>query len=606
MRAARLRKRAAPPNSAAQCHDPCPPHIAGGPQKANPKVPGKCIRRWERPDAPSPFLRKTCMHPRVFPGYFPPLFSLVTRRFSPKLLSVFSSCDILIVGAGPAGLSCAIRLLQRDSSLRVWVLEKSAVPGAHLLSGAVLDPAPLRDLLSPEDYASLPLFPPVARQRFAYLTQRRALPLPFAPPPMSMRGQPLADAALLGRSLAAIATRLGAEIACSQPAVALDLSPCPDAPPVVLTGDPRTPEPVAASRAVVLAEGPAGTLATAAAKQFPALAPPTPQSYSLGIKRTYTLPPDAISSFPLSSVLHTFGHPLPSTTFGGGFLYRPTPTRLDVGFVTAIENGVSPRAAFLSFLSHPSIAPLLSNATPVSYGARLLPETGWHAIPETLSLGTSLYLAGDDAGLLDALTLKGIHLAVESGIAAADAILSGRPLLRSSLPSASALRRHRAYRPAFSRGLLPGIATAALLTLTRGLLPPSGDAASCRVSSLTPPPPSPPQNSKRETQTSPDPSLPLDLALSRLTPAPPSLPPHIALRDPALCLSCPTPCLSFCPASVYESRSPLRASASPSESSPPLLHPENCLHCRTCLVACPRSNILWTPPPSGPSYLPPS
>ncbi|MBR6022808.1 MAG: NAD(P)-binding protein, partial [Kiritimatiellae bacterium] len=210
-------------------------------------------------------------------------------------------CDVLVVGAGPAGLACAIRLLSRDPSLHVWVLEKAAAPGAHLLSGAVIAPAPLRALLSTDDFSALPLFPPVARQRFAYLTLKRALYLPFAPPPMSMRGQPLADAALLGKKLADIATRLGAEICCSQPAVALDLSPCPASPPVVLTGDPRTPEPVVASRAVVLAEGPAGTLAAAAAQKFPTLAPPSPQSCSLGIKRVYSLPPDALPAFPPSS-----------------------------------------------------------------------------------------------------------------------------------------------------------------------------------------------------------------------------------------------------------------------------------------------------------------
>ena len=501
-----------------------------------------------------------------------------------------NDCDLLIVGAGPAGLAAAIRARLRRPAARVFLLDKSPAPGAHLLSGAVIDPAPLRDLLPPDAFAALPLSPPVARDAFWYLTPRRRLPLPFVPPHMRPRGLPFVSLSALARALAAYAETIGVETYFSQPVESL-LWENDTVVGVHSRGDPIR------AAAVVLAEGPAGTLAVEAHARLPALRPPQPPLYSLGIKRLLSLPPTAPDRTGLA--LHTFGHPLPSRAYGGAFLYFPAPGLAAAGLVAALDSPtpLSPHHRFLQWLDHPAVAALLPSAVPLEYGARLVPETGWPAVPPTL-WQNGLGVIGDDAHLLDPMALKGVHLAVESGIALADHICTApdfaptAPLPPTALPSAAALRRVRNYRPPFARGLLPGIANAALLWLTRGHLPPG--TLPTRPDAATPPYPLPADLPAaaarlRTIQT----AIETDLAHAGLLPPPPAAPPHLALKDPAQCASCARdgipPCLLCCPAAVY------RLPDNPSPAFLPRLAPENCLHCRTCTIRCPHSNIAWLP-----------
>lgn len=503
--------------------------------------------------------------------------------------------DILVIGAGPAGLAAAIALRRAAPDLRVLVLEKAPAIGAHLLSGAIVDPAPFRRLLPDAAFDALHLADaPAARSSYHFLLPRRgALRLPYVPAPMRNRGLPILDLPALAASLAAYAESIGVEIVTAQAADEL-LFADGDAPDAIGI---RTAGEIVTARHIVLAEGPAGPLAAAARERHASLRSASPASHALAIREVFATPP---APRDLGRARHTFGAPLSPKTYGGGFLYRIAPDRLVAALAIALDapQPPAPYDLYAAWKRHPFVADLLCDATPLSYGARLIPEGGWPAIPDALQ-SANLTLLGDTASLVDPLALKGIHLAVEAAICAAgrivaalqdappDAPIHPAPLRRDDLPFAPSLRRIRNYRPAFRHGLLPGLASAGLAIATRGRLP----AGQQPLPGDLPPPRRPDQNIPPAHQA----ALEADLHRARLTSPPENAASHIQLIDPALCAGCPHPCLHFCPAAVY---APAAAQ--------PLLHPENCLHCHTCLRRCPLSNIRWTPPapPSGPDYRP--
>ena len=370
----------------------------------------------------------------------------------------------------------------------------------------------------------------------------------------------------------------------------------------------RTGGDLLTARHVLIAEGPGGPLAAAARERYPSLRPLEPPSHAIAFRQTYRLPQASAGRFE-PRAWHTFGAPLPTRTYGGGFLYRLAPDRIAAGLVVALDAPMPPApfSLFQQWLRHPFVAALLRDAEPESYGARLIPEGGWPAIPPFLQ-AANVTLLGDAASLLDPFALKGIHLGIEAALAAAERLaaaaadLSGNaaevplcppdPLRRSDLPFAARLRTYRNYRPAFARGLVPGVMGTGLAFLTRGCLPPGqghlpGDLPSAH---------------RPDTPSLPSHHAAIEAALARsgLAPPPPGAPSHIQVLDPGKCHGCPHPCLHFCPSATY---APAPAPAEPL-AAPPLLHPENCLHCHTCLLRCPRANLRWAPPapPAGPSY----
>ena len=489
--------------------------------------------------------------------------------------------DVLVVGAGPAGLACAIHLARRsERPLQIVVLEKSAHAGGHLLSGAVLRPDALERLLTPEEFASLPLGPVVVRDSFHALTPRGSFRLPFVPPKMRMKGLPLVSAAALGRALATIAADLGAEILFGQTADGL-----------VWDGDRvagvRCEDEILLAPATVLAEGPAGLLTRELFARHPESRGPNLQTHGLGLKEIVEVPADPSA---VGTVAHTFGFPLGLGIYGGGFIYRFDESRVALGLALALDYAdpaVHPHELFRAWKRHPFVQARIAGGRAIEYGARLVPEGGWHSLARFDAPGA--YVVGDAAGLVDTMELKGLHLAVESGMAAADAILRGGPLRREDVPSLDGLRRTANYRAAFRAGLAPGMAAAGAAWLTGGLLPwgrlaQRDERAALRPRAGSLPPRDAPDHGPLDL------GVDSDLFLAHLRIREGSE--HIEIRNPAPCREClaayAAPCTRFCPAAVYAA-----------EGDAIRIRADNCVQCRCCTLKCPFDNIRWDTPRHG-------
>jgi len=396
---------------------------------------------------------------------------------------------VLVVGAGPAGLACAIRLGQllqeqpeaaeRLGEVPVAVLEKGKSPGNHLLSGAVVNPGPLERLLPGK---ALPWAGEVERESVYLLTPKRALRLP-TPPTMRNHGNRVVSVAQLGKALAREAEELGAMILPETAATQLLV----DGGGVkgVRTGDrgrTRDGEPGPSfepgselhAQVTVLAEGTQGHLTGAALDRFD-LRSDEPQVWALGVKEVWKV------LRPLDRVIHTMGWPLRPQAryreFGGSFVYPLGPDHLALGMVVGLDYRdveLSVHDLLQELKTHPLLRGLLEGGERVAWGAKTIPEGGWYALPKRLH-APGLLLAGDGVGLVNVPALKGIHYAVESGRLAAEAAFAGElarydESLQASFV-ADELKRVRTMRQAFGRGFYLGGALASLATLTRGRLP---------------------------------------------------------------------------------------------------------------------------------------
>ena len=411
---------------------------------------------------------------------------------------------VLFVGAGPAGLAGAIRLAQllegapevkeRLGDVPVAVVEKGKYPGAHLVSGAVVNPVAFRKLFPDLADTDLPFRCAVPGEALYLLTERGAIRAPLLPPTMRNHGNFVASIAEIGRWLAERAEGLGVTILNETSAVkALVLD---GAVRGVLTGDKglgrdRTPLPnhepgvEIHARATVLAEGSNGHVTDALKHHF-GLAGTNPQVYALGVKEIWDVPRR------LDRVIHTMGWPLrwrgAAGEFGGSFVYPLGEKQVSIGLVVGLDwedASLSVHDLLQQLKLHPLIRPILEGGSRVGWGAKTIPEGGFHAVPGRLSLRGAL-LTGDSAGFVNVPALKGIHYAMWSGMLAAETIFSvlkeGRdPLalgaldgydfaVRGSFIHAD-LHRVRNMRQAFGGGLVAGAALATLMTATRGLFP---------------------------------------------------------------------------------------------------------------------------------------
>lgn len=491
--------------------------------------------------------------------------------------------DVLVVGAGPAGLACAIRLARESKeSRRIVVLEKSAHAGGHLLSGAVMRIDALRQLLTPSEFAFLRLGPIVVRDSFHALTPRTSFRLPFVPPKMRMKGLPLVSVSALGHALAQIAGDLGVDVLTGQTADALVWDG--DRVAGVATHDETVLAPV-----TVLAEGPAGLLSRELYARHPELRGKNLQTHGLGLKEVVEIPPNPAA---VGTVLHTFGYPLGLDVYGGGFLYHVDASHVALGLALALDYrdpGVHPHELFRRWKRHPLVQRHVAGGQAVEYGARLVPEGGWHSRAGFSAPGA--YVVGDAAGLVDVMELKGLHLAIESGLAAADAILRGEPLRPEKIPSLAGLRRTANYRATFRAGLPVGLAAAGLAWLTRGRLPAGRlvqrDERTCLqpLGGKSPAPPAAPDQGPLDL------GIDGDLYLAHLRTRVASE--HIEIRDPAKCRDCfrlhAAPCTRFCPANVYAAGNDATIA----------VRAENCVQCRCCTLKCPFDNIDWQTPRHG-------
>ncbi|NCC50719.1 MAG: electron transfer flavoprotein-ubiquinone oxidoreductase [Spartobacteria bacterium] len=531
--------------------------------------------------------------------------------------------DIVCVGAGVASLATVIRLLQgcKDPSKpapHVLILEKGARVGAHVLSGAVVNPAPFIRLLGAEAWANAPVCAHVHQEQFVKLTRKHGWRLPVTPPPMKSMGFAMVSMGALCAWLAEHCEELGAEIYPEMNAVELlEEDGCVVG---VRTGDrgvdknghPKKNFEAGAdirAKVVVLGEGACGCLTEQLIDRKGLGRHANEQAYALGIKELIELP---ASSNRRGAIMHTFGYPLDYFTYGGGFVYGMDDTHVALGLVVALDYrnpALNPHALFRAFKAHPRIQERIQGGKVIEYGAKMLPEGGFFSIPNLVTDGAMI--VGDGAGMLDSVWLKGVHLAVEAGMAAGDALcaclaqqdwsvqrLMAYPEQLYRSKAWRRLERFRNVRAAFQFGLLPGIMAMGASFLTNGLLPSgrllmqSDHRAMKRRHPATPSPPEAPAPAPHEKD------LQLDILSDVFysgTVHEEDQPCHLVIKDPKRCVEeCleqyGAPCSRFCPAQVYEIRE---------NEEGILIQPSNCLHCRTCQIKCPLQNIEWRLPEGG-------
>lgn len=532
--------------------------------------------------------------------------------------------DVLCVGAGTASLATALRFFRRCTAATaakptVMIIEKGVAIGAHALSGAVLDPAPLAELLTVAEQAALPMETRVTAETMCRLSATGATKVPWAPPEMHAQGFPIVALSKFTTWLGELAEAAGAEVYPDMPGAEL-LFEGERVVGVRLRdkgwdkhGHKRTHFEAGAdirAKVVVLGEGACGYLTDQLVARKNLARGANPQAYAIGIKEVLNVPaaPDRVGH-----IFHTFGYPLDSGTYGGGFLYRMSPTRVAVGLVTALDYApaeINTHDLFRVFKAHPLIAREIEGGEVVGYGAKVLPEGGFFAVPELATDGA--LLVGDAAGLLDSVRLKGIHLAIQSGIAAGDTLfdcwqkvdfskeaLQAYPTRFKQTQGWQDLHKVRNARAAFKFGILPGVMATGMSLVTKGLLPPGRinrkpDYAGMQKLGACPQPVTPPRANSSKQQL----DLLTDLFHSG-TKHEEDQPAHLHILRPDDCKACikdfGAPCTRFCPAQVYEleeQEQRIRIQAS------------NCLHCKTCQIKDPLKNIEWVTPEGGggPAY----
>jgi len=535
------------------------------------------------------------------------------------------SFDAIIVGAGPAGLSAAIRLKQLANEvghpLKIVVIEKSAEIGGHIISGTVLEPRALDELIPNWKEKGAPVQVAATQDEFVYLTQNHFIKLP-TPPQMRNHGNYIISLGLLCRWLAKEAESLGVEIF---PGFAATEIVCDEKGQVkgVATNaqgmnkqghktEYYQPGIELHAPYTLFAEGARGSLSKILCERFQLRNHSDPQTFGLGIKEIWEIDPN---KHQLGKVQHSVGWPLDNHTYGGSFIYHAENNQLFIGFVVGLdyENPyLDPYEEFQRFKHHPYIKPLLQEGRRISYGARAINEGGFQSIPKLIFPGGALI--GCAAGFLNVAKIKGNHTAMKSGMLAAEsifhAILQGEnkpPLLTEYEDSvrkswiAQELKQVRNIRPAFRWGLQAGLIYAGIDTyLLRGRAPWTfrnfADHLSLKKASQCSPIAYPKHDGKISFDK-------LDsVALSNIHHREDQLV-HLVLKDPSLAISVnldlyDSPEQRYCPAKVYEILD--------NEQGKPYLqiNAANCVHCKTCDIKDPKQNITWVPPEggSGPNY----
>ncbi len=527
--------------------------------------------------------------------------------------------DVVVVGAGPSGLAAAIRLRQLAPDLTVCVVEKGSEVGAHILSGAVMEPRALTELLPDWRERGAPLTTPAQDDRFLYLTRKHALRLP-TPPQMHNHGNYIVGLGDVCRWLGQQAEALGVEI---YPGfAAAEVLEEGGRVVGIATGDmgrEKTGAPgpnfqpgmELRARCTIIAEGCRGSLTKRLLARFNLRDGRDPQTYGIGVKELWEVPKEVHKP---GLIIHTTGWPLDSATYGGSFLYHFGDNLVAYGVVVGLDYTnpwLSPFEEMQRLKTHPAIRPHFAGGRRIAYGGRALAEGGFQSLPQLSFPGGCL--VGDTAGFLNVPKIKGIHAAMKSGMVAAEAVaemLAGaqdQPASYTSRLQASwiwdELYQVRNIRPAFSRwGLWGGLVNAALDTyLLRGRAPWTlhhrvPDNATLRPADAAPP----------IAYPKPDGVLTFDrlssVFISNTTHAE-NQPPHLHLRDPALAITVNwdkyrSPETRYCPAGVYEI-------VGADEGAPRLqINFTNCVHCKTCDIKDPTQNIDWVTPEGGggPAY----
>jgi electron-transferring-flavoprotein dehydrogenase len=538
--------------------------------------------------------------------------------------------DILIVGGGPAGLSAALRLAERQRTaggepLAIAVLDKAREPGAHSLSGAVLDPSVLRELVPQAEQLGAPLDCPVRHDAVYFLTAHRALRLPITPPPLVNHGHFIVSLSALVKWLAGRVEAAGIDLFSGFGAdqVLFEGTQVVG----VRTGDrgldrqgarKSTFEPGVELRAkvTIFCDGVRGNLTKQLVAALGLDRDRDPQLYALGFKELWEVP---AGRWPAGSVAHTLGYPLRSSEFGGAFVYGLPDGRVSLGLVCGLDFAdpmFDPYLAFQRLKQHPFVASLLDGGTLVRYGAKALPEGGWHTIPRVHMDGG--LIAGDAGGFLNSLRLKGIHLAMRTGMLAADAAFDAvhaGDVSANQLSSyqqaidAGPVRRElypvRNVHQAFEHGLWAGLAFSAWSLATGGwwfrdrLRAKAGHERLRTRADYYGSAPTDPDRPVRPV------ALDRTRTFDRLTAVHHSgthhredAPSHLIVHDTEICrtrcrVEYGNPCTRYCPAHVYEMVDDGKGGKMLQ------INAANCVHCKTCDIMDPYQIVDWVPPEGG-------
>ncbi|MBZ5526471.1 MAG: electron transfer flavoprotein-ubiquinone oxidoreductase [Acidobacteriia bacterium] len=533
--------------------------------------------------------------------------------------------DVLIVGAGPAGLACALHLANliqkhNDSGAKpplsaenIYVLEKGREIGAHQLSGAIMNPSALRELI-PDFETSAPLDTPVTDSALLYFTKNSSFRAPITPPPFQNSGNYVVSLNKMVKWLSGLVEKTGVNLFTQFGGASLIYEG--DGIAGVITddkgldknGQPKdnyTPGYELRAKVTVLAEGTRGSLTKdlVAKKNLDNI---NPQSYGIGIKELWEVQPGKIAP---GYVAHTMGWPVPGEMYGGGWIYGLSENRLSIGLVVALEYAdpqFDPHAAFQTWKTHPAMKQMLDGGKMLRYGAKTLPYGGWYAMPRTYLDGG--LIIGDSASFLDSQRLKGIHLAMKSGMLAAETVFESLLAGDASAAKLSSFPKKiersfvkkemwavRNFHQSFQYGKLGGFVHTALQMLTggRGLIDPMhahpGHEAYRKIGAKPAP-----ERFKGDGK----------LTFDRLTDVYHSgtrhdedQPCHLVVADTNICATkCSAeygnPCQYFCPAAVYEM-------AQEKGETRLKINPANCVHCKTCDIADPYQIITWKVPEGG-------
>src|SRR2546421_7115485 len=542
--------------------------------------------------------------------------------------------DVLIVGAGPAGLSCALHLANlikkhnessgagknglQLSAENIYVLEKGREIGAHQLSGAIMNPKALAELV-PDFEKSAPLDTPVTDDAALLFTRGSSFRFPITPPPFKNKGNYVVSLSKVTKWLGGLVESAGvnlfkefggAELVYNGDGIGGVITEDKGVDKNGKRKDNYTPGYELRAKVTVLAEGPRGSL-TKQLVQKEKLDNINPQIYSLGVKELWDVQPGKIQP---GYVAHTLGYPVPSSMYGGGWIYGLSNNRVSIGLVIALEYAdprFDPHATFQKWKTNPFVANLLEGGKLVRYGAKSLPYGGWYAMPRNYFDGG--LIIGDSGSFLDSQKLKGIHLAIKSGMLAAETAFEALKSGDTSAKTLSAFQskiensyikkelwKVRNFHQGFAHGQFDGFIHTAVQQITdgRGLVDPMfahvGHEAYKKINGQ-------PAGSRFAGDGK--------LTFDRLTDVYHSgtrheedQPSHLHVADLNVCATkCGeeygNPCQYFCPAAVYEMVKDVAGQKLK-------INFANCVHCKTCDIADPYQIINWVVPEGGggPNY----
>jgi len=521
--------------------------------------------------------------------------------------------DVVVVGAGPAGLSFAIRLKQLSPQTSVCVIEKASTVGAQILSGAVIEPQPLDALLPGWRDNPPPICVPAGEDEFWLLSKTGGRKLPV-PPGMNNHGNFIVSLGAMCAWLAPQAEALGVDVFPGF-AAADNIYNEDGSVAGVRIGDMGVAKDGThkasytqgidiKAKVTVLAEGARGSLTKQLIKRFDLAKDADPQGYSIGIKELWHVPAGRVTP---GKIVHSFGWPADNRTYGGSFLYHLDGDRIALGYVSGLDYSdphYKPWEAFQQWKNHPHVKPLLEGGSILSAGARAIVTGGYQSLPK-VEMPRAI-LIGDTAGLLNVPKIKGTHQAIRSGMLAAEHLVANAlspvgfdAALRAS-PAMAELKAVRNIKPGFKKGLWFGMLNAAWETVTRGASPWTlkNKADWCSLDKL-----GEHEQPKRDYVTR---ELPPRDRLAGVyfaaTEHDEDQPIHLHVADTTICIErCSVeyanPCTRFCPASVYE--------IVEDEAGKRLqINAANCVHCKTCDIKDPYEIITWVTPEggSGPNY----